>query len=85
MARAVGSVRGQPSRLIFPVGVHHVQRLVELVCLTLTQRRDMLICTLGTTACLRVGEVENLQLCDLKWGHDAAWYVDYAGTKAVGV
>ena len=68
MARAVGSVRGQPSRLIFPIGVHHVQRLMELIGLTLTQKRDMLACVLGTVACLRVGEVENLQLCDLKWG-----------------
>ena len=85
MARAVGSVRGQPSRLIFPVGVHHVQRLVELIGLSLTQRRDMLICVLGTVACLRVGEVENLQLCDLRWGHDAAWHSDYEGTMAVGV
>ncbi len=85
MARAVGSVRGQPSRLIFPIGVHHVQRLMELAGLTLTQKRDMLVCVLGTVACLRVGEVENLQLCDLKWGHDAAWHTDYEGTMAVGV
>ena len=85
MARAVGSVRGQPSRLIFPIGVHHVQRLMELIGLTLTQKRDMLACVLGTVACLRVGEVENLQLCDLKWGHDAAWHADYEGSMAIGI
>jgi integrase len=85
MARAVGSVRGQPSRLIFPIGVHHVQRLMELIGLTITQKRDMLACVLGTVACLRVGEVENLQLCDLKWGHDAAWHADYEGSMAIGI
>ena len=72
LARAVGSVRGEPSRPIFPVGVHHVQQLMELAGLSLAQHRDLLICVLGTTACLRVGEVFGLQLCDLRWDHDAA-------------
>ena len=85
MARVVESVRGQPSRLIFPIEVHHVQRLMELAGLTLTQKRDMLVCVLGTVSCLRVGEVENLQLCDLKRGHDAALHTNYEGSMAVGV
>jgi integrase len=85
LARAVGSVSGQPSRLIFPIGVHHVQMLMELAGLNLTQRRDMLICVVGTTGCLRVGEVENLQICDAHWEHDAAWDAQYEGTMALGV
>jgi integrase len=85
MARAVGSVKGLPSRLIFPIGQHHVQRLMELAGLTLTQRRDMLACVVGTVACLRVGEVANLQLCDGLWNHDASWHSQYTGTMALRV
>ena len=85
MARAVGSVRGEPSRLIFPVGVHHVKDLLELAGLTLTQRRNVFITVVGTVACLRVGEVSNLQICDCKFGHDAAWSQIYQGTMALRV
>ena len=85
MARAVGSVRGQPSRLIFPIGTHHVRDLLELAGLTLTQRRDVFITVVGTTACLRVGEVSNIQICDCKFGHDAAWSPVYQGTMALRV
>ncbi len=53
--------------------VHHVRDLLELAGLTLTQRRDVFIMVLGTTACLRVGEVGNIQICDCKFWHDAAW------------
>ena len=85
MARAVGSVRGEPSRLIFPIGVHHVRDLLGLAGLTLTQRRDVFITVVGTTACLRVGEVSNVQICDCKFGHDAAWSPIYQGTMALRV
>ncbi len=57
---------------------------MELAGLTLTQKRDMLVCVLGTVSCLRGGKVENLRLCDLKWGHDAAWHTDYEGSMTVG-
>jgi len=85
MSKAVASVQGQPSRLIFPVGVHHVKALLELAGLTDTQTRDMLVCVLGTVCCLRVGEVAQLQVCDLRWSHDAAWHPRYNNTLAVGV
>ena len=85
LARAVGSVRGQPSRLIFPVGVHHVQRLLELAGLTLTQKRDMLICVLGTVACMRVEEISNVQVCDCRWNHDAQWSAAYEDTMALAI
>ena len=72
MARAVGSVKGLPSRWIFPIGQHHIQRMMELAGLTLTQRRDMLACVVGTVACTRVSEVANLQLCYGLWNHEAS-------------
>ena len=45
----------------------------------------MLMCVLGTVACLRVGEVDQLQVCDLLWSHDAAWHSRYNNTLAVRV
>ena len=75
----------QPSRLIFPVGVHHVQHLLELAGLTLTQKRDMLICVLGTVACMREGGVSNLQLCYCRWNHDVQWSAVYDGTMALRI
>ena len=62
MARAVGSVKGLPWRLIFPIGQQHIQRTMELAGLALAQRRDMLACVGGTAACMRISEVANLQL-----------------------
>ena len=73
MARAVGSVRREPSRLMLPVGVQQVRNLVRLAGLPLTQRRDVLMTVLGTVACLRVSEVSSLHMCDSTFPHDAAW------------
>ena len=85
IGRAVASVQGQPSRLIFPVGTHHVKAMLEMAGLTDSQTRDILMCVLGTVACLRVSEVAQLQVCDLRWSHDAAWHPRYNNTLAVGV
>ena len=85
MSKAVAAVRGQPSRLIFPIGTHHVQQLLELAGLSDTQTRDMLICVLGTVGCMRVSEVAQLQVCDLRWSHDGAWHPRYANSLAVGI
>jgi hypothetical protein len=63
-SKAVAPVKGMPSRLIFPAGVHHVQQMLDLVGLTISQRRDMLMCALGTVMCMRVNEVDQLQICD---------------------
>lgn len=84
MSTAVAAVRGQPSRLVFPIGTHHVQQLLELSGLSDTQPRDMLICILGTVGCKRVSEVAQLQVCDLHWNHDGAWHPRYNNTLAVG-
>jgi hypothetical protein len=73
-----------PSRLIFPIGVHHIRSMLELVGLTITQRRDMLMCVLGTVMCLRVNEVDQLQIrvCDVIWYLDAAFHAKYQNTFA---
>jgi hypothetical protein len=55
--KAVAAVKGTPSKLIFPIGLHHLKRLLELVGLTVCQERDVLACILGTVVCLRVVEV----------------------------
>jgi hypothetical protein len=81
-SKAVASVKGMPSRLIFPIGVHHIQRLLELIGLTIVQRRDMLICVVGTVMVLRVNEVDQLQICDVLWYLDAAFHAKYQNTFA---
>jgi hypothetical protein len=67
--------------------VQHVRRLKELAGLTLTQRRGMLACVVGTVCCMCVCEVANPQLCDGDWGHDAQWSAQYRDdrTMAVGI
>jgi hypothetical protein len=71
-----------PSRLIFPIGVHHIRSMLDLVGLTIVQRRDMLICVVGTVMCLRVNEVDQLQICDVMWYLDAAFHAKYRNTFA---
>ena len=46
--KAVAAVKGTPSRIMFPIGVHHIKRLLELVGLTECQERDVLVTVLGT-------------------------------------
>ncbi len=77
-----GTVKGMPSRLIFPVGTHHVQQMLELVGLTLVQRCDMLMCVLGTIMCMGFNVVDQLQICDVLRHFDAAFHVMYANTLA---
>ncbi len=68
-SKAVASVKGMPSLLIFPMGVQHVQKMLDLVGLTISQRCDimMLMCALGTVMCMRVNEVDQLQICNVLW------------------
>ncbi len=62
-SEALASVKGMPSCLIFRVGIKHVQQMLELACLALTQRSDMLMCVLGTVIHLRANEIDQLQIC----------------------
>jgi len=84
-SKAVASVKGMPSRLIFPIGTHHIQSMLELVGLTIAQRRDTLMCVLGTVMCLRVNEVDQLQICDVLWYLDKNFHVKYKNTIACRV
>ena len=84
-SKAVASIKGMPSRLIFPVGVHHVKQMLELVALSPAQTRDVLMCVLGTVMCMRVNEVDQLQICDVLWRFDAGFHPRYSNTLACRV
>ena len=85
MSKAVAAVRGTPSRIIFPIGSHHLQRMLELVGLTAGQEQEILMCCTGTALNCRVGEITFLQICDLLWDLDAAFSVEYMGTTAIRI
>jgi hypothetical protein len=71
--------------MIFPMGVHHVQRMLDLVGPTISQRRDMLMCALGTVMCMRVNEVDQLQICNVLWRFDSSFHVMYVNTLACSI
>ena len=85
--KAVAAVKGTPSRIMFPIGVHHIKRLLELVGLTECQERDVLVTVLGTVVCMRVvdSELTFLRVCDILWDLDAAFHIMYLGTLAVHI
>ena len=70
---------------MFPMGVHHIKRLLGLVGLTTCRERDVLVTMLGTVVCMRVVELAYLQVCDILWDLDAAFHVMYLGTLAVHI
>ena len=72
---------------MFPIGVHHIKRLLELVGLTECQERDVLVTVLGTVVCMRVvdSELTFLRVCDILWELDAAFHIMYLGTLAVHI
>jgi hypothetical protein len=59
-----------------------VRQMLELVGLSLAQRRDILMRVLGTVMCMRVNEVDQLQICYILWQFDAAFHGMYANTQA---
>ena len=61
--KAVCAALGAPSRLLFPIGPHHLELMVELEDLTLAQERAVMITVTGTASCSQVSEVENFRLC----------------------
>jgi hypothetical protein len=62
--KAVSAVKGASSRVIFPIGSHHMKRMLELLGLSSTQERDMLMCCTGTALNCRVVEVAFFQICN---------------------
>ena len=83
--KAVCAIRGAPSRNLFPIGPHHIPRLLQLIGLSLMQQRAVMITVLGTVMCCRVSELANLQICDLLWDFDAAYHADLRGGMAVRI
>ena len=81
-SKAVASIKGTPSRLLFPVGVHHVYQMIQLEDQTLAQMRNTVLTILGTVMCMRVNEVDQLQICDVLWRLDAAFHVMYGQSLA---
>ncbi len=82
-SKAVASAKGMPSRLLFSIGVHHwhVNQLLELSDLTLTQTRNLMMTIVGTVMCMRVNELQ-LQICDVLWGLDMEFHPMYQNTFA---
>ncbi len=64
-SKAVASVKGLPSRLLFPIGVHHIHLMLQADSQPLAQLRNTMLTVLETVTCMRVSEVAQLQLCDL--------------------
>ena len=83
--KAVAAIKGTPSRLLFPIGTHHVQRLLQLIGLSALQKRAVVVTALGTALCCRVSELANLQMCDLLWDLDAAYHPELRGGLAVRI
>jgi hypothetical protein len=83
--KAVASIKGTPGSILFPIGTHHLKALFEKVGLSRTEERSVLVLGTGTTGCSRPVEVSNMQVCDLLWGHDAAFHVDLAGGLAIRI
>ena len=81
-SKAVASAKGMPSRLLFPIGVHHINQLLELGGLTLTQTRNLMMTIVGTVMCMRVNEIDQLQICDVLWGLDMEFRPMYQNTFA---
>ncbi len=81
-SRAVASVKGMPSRLIFTIGVHHVKQMLELTALSPAQTRNLLMCVLGTVMCMRVNAVDQLQICYVLWRFDGGFHPLFSKTLA---
>ena len=81
-SKAVASAKGMPSRLLFPIGVHHIGKMLELEDLTLTQTRNLMLTIVGTVMCMRVNELDQLQICDVLWRFDGGFHPMYHNTFA---
>jgi hypothetical protein len=76
-SKAVASAKGMPSRLLVPIGVHHVNQLLELGDLTPTQTRNLMMTIVDTVMCMRVNEIDQLQICYVLWGLDMEFHPMY--------
>ena len=89
--KAVASVTGMPSRLRYPIGTHHLREMLRLCGITgdrgpsLVEHTAMVTSCTGTVCCSRPAELSNMQTCDLKWNHDAAYCADLDRGLAVRI
>ena len=67
--KMLGSVRGCPLNLKYPIQKHTVRWLLAWRPTTLAAHRARLLTVVATLACLRVNEVALLQVCDLWFDH----------------
>ena len=67
--KMLGSVRGRPLNLKYPMQKHTVRWLLAWRPATLAAHRARLLTVVATLACLRVNEVALLQVCDLWFDH----------------
>jgi hypothetical protein len=56
--------------------------MLELTALSPAQTRDVLMCVLGTVMCMRVNEVDQLQICDVLWRFDGGFHPWFSNTLA---
>ena len=69
-SKAVASAKGMPSRLLFPIGVHHIRKMLELGDLTLNRTQNLLmtVTIVGTVTvmCMQMNlnELDRLQICN---------------------
>ncbi len=84
-SRTVAFMKGLSSRLIFPIGVHHVKQMLELTAISPAQTRDVLMCVLGTVMRMRVNEVDQLKICDVLWRFDGGFHPHLSNTLACRV
>ena len=71
-SKAVASIKGTLSRLLFTVGVLHVYQIIRLEDQSLAQMHNTMLTVLGTVMCMRVNEMDQLQICEVLWHFDAA-------------
>lgn len=77
--KALGSLRGQPPRLIFPMGRRHIRGLLRLIGLTWAQKRNVLLTLTGTVMCARVSELSGLRACNVFPDVDVPYDLSYSG------
>lgn len=77
--KALSSLRGAPPKLIFPLGRRHIRALLNLVGLTWTERRNVLLVVTGTVMCSRVSEPAALRICNVYPGVDGPYDSQYQG------
>ena len=68
MCKAVAAVVGTPSRIIFPIGAHHVQQMLGAIGLTDEQERNALMTASGTVLSSRVVEITFFSAVRLRVG-----------------